>query len=798
MKGVWQVFYRELRDQLRDRRTLFMAVVLPVLLYPALGLGALQMALLYREKPRTVVLLGSGNLPAEPPLLENGTFAPRWFDLPTDAGRLQLVTDAPPAPGEPAHGRREELLDAARRVWESYQAEGGTAAGQAFDLAELEAVIVVPEGFGARLDQVRARLRQPGAGVNPPAETSSQPPAQASQSTSGEGVDERPHPDATISPPVAEPGAEWPRVRIVYNKARDQSVSAWSRSANVLENWQGAVLAGLLADGRLDKQFAQPAIGPDVDLSIPAEVSANQFTRLVPLVLVLMSLTGAFYPAIDLVAGERERGTMETLLILPISRLQIVLGKFAAVLCFSLVTALLNLLSVGFTSRQIVSSIPGREQATALAMTLPGPGSVALLVALLLPVAGLFSALSLALSCFARSNKEGQYYLSPLLMVGMGLGFYCLSPGVELSPQLAILPIIGPSLMMKTLLSGPTGFEAVRGYLPSVLLSSLLYTGLAVWWACELFKGEAVLFRDSDRFEPRAWLRQQWRTRGWHATLSQAVAGFAVLMLLRFFGIVGATAPSSDLSATERGMSLLRQTAGQQVWLLGLPALVLAGLCLRRPAVGLRWCWPGWKSLAAGALLAVGLFPLLVWLQHRLSWFFANTPETARDLGQALLDPAVPLWQVIGTIVLAPAICEELAFRGLLLDGLSSQGRAWRGVIISALMFGASHMIPQQVFNATLLGLALGWLTLRTGSLLPAMVMHACNNALAILFARLTTLTSDSKIAGWLLQTDVSGPGPTLPLLCAAIACCAGGYFWLSRLPGPVAAPEEPSTQPNP
>ncbi|MFM8288439.1 MAG: hypothetical protein ACKOGA_17230, partial [Planctomycetaceae bacterium] len=110
LKGVWQLFVRESRDQLRDRRTLFMAVVLPVLLYPALGLGALQMAMLYREKPRTVVLLGSGNLPADPPLLENGSFAPRWFDSASDAGRLQLVTDAPPGPGEVTHGRRAELL----------------------------------------------------------------------------------------------------------------------------------------------------------------------------------------------------------------------------------------------------------------------------------------------------------------------------------------------------------------------------------------------------------------------------------------------------------------------------------------------------------------------------------------------------------------------------------------------------------------------------------------------------------------------------------------------------------------
>ncbi|MFM8287248.1 MAG: type II CAAX prenyl endopeptidase Rce1 family protein, partial [Planctomycetaceae bacterium] len=472
-------------------------------------------------------------------------------------------------------------------------------------------------------------------------------------------------------------------------------------------------------------------------------------------------------------------------MILPISRLQIVLGKFAAVLGFSLVTAMLNLVSVGFTSRQILSSIPGRDQASLLSMALPGPGSLALLVALLLPVAGLFSALSLALSCFARSNKEGQYYLSPLLMVGMALAFYCLSPGVELSPQLAIVPIVGPSLMMKTLLSGPAGFEAVRVYLPSVLLSSLLYTGLAVWWACELFQGEAVLFRDSDRFEMLPWLRHQWRTRGWHATLSQALAGFVVLMVLRFFGIVGSVAPPSELSATDRAMALLRQTASQQVWLLGLPALVLACLGLRQPTLGLRWNWPGWRSLCLGGLLAVGLFPLLVWLQNRMSWFFANTPESARDLGQALLDPSVPLAQLVGTIVLAPALCEELAFRGFLLDGLSSRGKAWRGVILSALMFGASHMIPQQVFNATLLGLALGWLTLRTGSLLPAMVLHAVNNSLALVFSRLLTTPADSGLVSWLLRKDVLGPGPTLPVLCLAVACSAAAVYGLSRLPRP-------------
>src|SRR5688572_29494755 len=92
-RNVRLIFLREVRDQLRDRRTLFMIAVLPLLLYPALGVGMIQMTVLFSEQPRTVVILGADRLP--PPRLINGErFVATWFDSPAEAARLRVVSEA--------------------------------------------------------------------------------------------------------------------------------------------------------------------------------------------------------------------------------------------------------------------------------------------------------------------------------------------------------------------------------------------------------------------------------------------------------------------------------------------------------------------------------------------------------------------------------------------------------------------------------------------------------------------------------------------------------------------------------
>src|SRR5436190_15048429 len=103
-RTVLLIFQREVRDQFRDRRTLFMIAVLPLLLYPALGLGMMQLTVLFREQPRTVVILGAEHLPAEPALIADGRFAERWFQRATDAdssaasaaaAKLVVISDLP-------------------------------------------------------------------------------------------------------------------------------------------------------------------------------------------------------------------------------------------------------------------------------------------------------------------------------------------------------------------------------------------------------------------------------------------------------------------------------------------------------------------------------------------------------------------------------------------------------------------------------------------------------------------------------------------------------------------------------
>ncbi len=118
-RNVRLIFLREVRDQLRDRRTLFMIAVLPLLLYPALGVGMLQMTLLHNEKPRTVVVLGSERLPP-PQLLDGDRFVSNWFNAPSEASRLRVVTESSLERAKP-HQQREiaDLLDAAGSVREA-------------------------------------------------------------------------------------------------------------------------------------------------------------------------------------------------------------------------------------------------------------------------------------------------------------------------------------------------------------------------------------------------------------------------------------------------------------------------------------------------------------------------------------------------------------------------------------------------------------------------------------------------------------------------------------------------------
>ncbi|MBZ5697379.1 MAG: ABC transporter permease [Acidobacteriia bacterium] len=226
----------------------------------------------------------------------------------------------------------------------------------------------------------------------------------------------------------------------------------------------------------------------------PAEkVGGAVLGGLVPYFVILLCLTGAMYPAMDLTAGEKERGTIETILCSPVSRTHLVLGKFLMVLTASVATAVLSIssmaVSFGVGKKMLLGMANGAADA-ALQITMTGKAVISVFF-MVLPLAVLFSAALLAIALFAKSFKEAQSYISPLMIVVVLPAVAALLPGVELNTTLALVPVLNTSLVSKEIITGTYHWK----YIALIFASSCIYAAAAIAIAVKLFQREDVLFR---------------------------------------------------------------------------------------------------------------------------------------------------------------------------------------------------------------------------------------------------------------------------------------------------------------
>jgi sodium transport system permease protein len=761
-KNIRLVFLREVRDQLRDRRTLFMITILPVLLYPMLGLGIVEMMLTFSEQPRVVVILNADDLPTSPALLDQSGIGKEWFENGTEeTSKLRVLSERTQKAGDeeksvrrPRRGEKtdEELLTVAHQLAEKIErlhglrpaddastnsnaaaeSTGDTSSesqtnstvpsadetaeaasteaklsaaqdeiSQQFGTSGFQVLVIIPKGYRAAMEAMQREIQ-----------TSSSATTDASVKTV-----------ATRVPPVL----------VVRNSADDKSMVAFGRVQKALQSWEDAVRKFSFEQAGLPKELQHPARLAWIEVAREEQVAASVWSKMFPALLVIMALTGAFYPAIDLGAGEKERGTMETLLISPAKRVELVLGKFATIMLFSTATALLNLLSMGLTGQQM-SAVMSDGVANRVSLDFPGLAPLAWLVILLLPLSALFSALCLALATFARSTKEGQYYLTPLLMVVMGLTMFCLSPAVEMTPLYSVIPVVNVALLLKGLLLNSASSGNLVVYAIPVLISSIGYSMLALWWAIELYNSEDVLFREAEKLDIRMWFRQLLRTKDAVPALPEAGFCFILILMLQF---VAMTYMKPDLTRGDPGLTMMRLIVIQQLTMIACPAVFMGVLLTTSLRATFRLRMPSMTAMALGVGLAVVAHPLSVELSQFLveHQVFPELPESARQVMGLMKTGEKPTWLLLLVFAVTPAICEELAFRGFILSGLARGGRLAIAVGISSMMFGIIHMIPQQAFNAALLGLVLGLLAVYSRSLFPAMAFHFCNNAIATFHA---------------------------------------------------------------
>jgi len=216
---------------------------------------------------------------------------------------------------------------------------------------------------------------------------------------------------------------------------------------------------------------------------------AENLGGMLPYFFTLMVCMGCLVPALDLGAGEKERGTLETLLVLPVARMHFLMGKFLLVATFGLLAGFLNILSLYLSLRFLGGEIPG-EIMNALSSAVEWQ-NILLVLSLLIPLSLFFSGIGLLLSFFARNYKEAQSYIQPLIMLAILPPLLSMIMETKLSSTTALIPIANVSLATKAILGGT--YSVVDLILTFASMS--LFALLVLYLASLLIFKEKVLFR---------------------------------------------------------------------------------------------------------------------------------------------------------------------------------------------------------------------------------------------------------------------------------------------------------------
>ncbi len=470
---------------------------------------------------------------------------------------------------------------------------------------------------------------------------------------------------------------------------------------------------------------------------------ARQFiysiSHILPALLITLLALGCYYSGVNSIPGEKERGTLATVLSAPVRPLELLLGKWLSVTLIGLVSAFATTLSMIVTGMVLIRSLAteaaknspetaalflssfGAKGLFALVRLWPDLGLLLLCLAMVGMVLG---ALTLVVCLFARGTNDATYLLTPFLLVVLMLAAAPALPTMKWNLSGAITPLLSQALMIRGIFRQET---MGTGLILLSFASSGLFSLLALVFGARVFDSERIRFNESGGLKDV--LRHGIGTPG---------AGISALAAALLVG--GAFYVNLATSSGIRS-----QILASQAWVVALPLALI--WFLRLPwRETLAWHAPRlsvWPSaillgLTAGAMVSplLKLFPLPeLWVKAFSEPFLKMVAE-----------PGGPLL-AFTLVALLPAFCEEIAFRGLIQAGFLKRFTPGVAIILTSLCFGLAHLSIYRFLPTMALGLILGWVAWRTKSIFPGMVIHALNNSLAL--ASMTAARDAPSLSAW-------------------------------------------------
>jgi sodium transport system permease protein len=274
---------------------------------------------------------------------------------------------------------------------------------------------------------------------------------------------------------------------LYYDSSKDHSKLARRRTMEALEAYRKSEMERAFARIGADRALLRQGQAAARDLVSAERAGASLLGNLIPYMLVVLISIGAFHTGIDSTAGEKERNTLETILVSSASRTELVFGKYLATFVASIVTAVMGMIGLGATFMSNLSILT-MDESSPIAFA---PSSALVLFATMIPVAALVSALLILIGCFAKSTREGQTYASYLQMVLIVLALMSTMKTTDVSTSTYLMPIMNVTLLQKEMLLGTLNPTHVL----LSMASTLLMAAVTLFLALKLFENEKVLFR---------------------------------------------------------------------------------------------------------------------------------------------------------------------------------------------------------------------------------------------------------------------------------------------------------------